>query len=182
MKRRTKIFLWTFIISTVIILIIVIGIPTRLIDKNIDEKTFNEIKIVQKILSATKDKISLDSMKGISPLAHDEYGYINTPQEVDKLFSFLPNDQRQKIKNLFANGQVKRIDIMRPRCIQFYIRSSPRNFFFTSSWQTLLLTYNDSCVCTCQDNLDADGEIKIEDLKEGWYKVLAITKRRLPEC
>lgn len=161
----------------------IIGIPTRLIDKTIDEKTFADIEAVQKFLSATKEKISLDSLKNVfSPLAPDEYGYISTPEEVEKLFSFLPVHQRQKIKDLFLKGQVKRIDIMRPRCIQFYIRASPRNPLFTSSWQTLVLTYNDSCVCSCQNNLTSEGEVQIEDLKNGWYKVLAITKRRLPEC
>ena len=161
----------------------IIGLPTRLLNKDIDDKTFADIKIVEQILSATKEIISLDSLKGVfSPLAPDEYGYISSPQKVDKLFSFLSIEQRQKIKALFLNGQVKRIDIMRPRCIQFYLRSSPRNFFFTSSWQTLILTYNDSCVCSCQDNLSSEGEVKIEDLKNGWFKILAITKRRLPEC
>jgi hypothetical protein len=111
MKRQTKAFLWFLSTLIIIFILVIIGIPTRLIDKGIDEKTFADIKVVQKTLSTTKDEISLDSLKGVfSPLAHDEYGYINTTQEVDNLFSFFSPDQRQSIKNLFINGEVKRID------------------------------------------------------------------------
>ena len=92
-------------------MVALIGIPTRILNKNINEKTFDNIKGVQNILSATKEIISLDSLEAFSPLAQDAYGYIISPEKVDELFSFLSVEQQQKIKSLFTNGQVKRINI-----------------------------------------------------------------------
>ena len=168
--------------TAVIIIIALIGIPTCILNKNITVKTFDDIKTVQQILSATKERISLDSMEAFSPLAHDVYGFISSPEKVDELFSFLSIEQRQKIKSLFTNGQVKRIDIMRPRCVRFTLKQSFKNYFVTSSYETLILVFNDNCTCKCEDMRIDEETVNKQDLGNGWYKVSIITKRTTPHA
>lgn len=166
-----------------IVLLMVVGLPTRVINTRISDETYDDIKGVQQILSSTKKEISLDSLAGVfSPLAPDEYGYIDSEEKVDKLFSFLPDDKRNEVKNVLKSGQVKNIDIMRPRCIRFTLATSFNNFFLTRSWETLDLIFNDSCVCNCQDQRMDEETISKEDLGKGWFKVSIITRRTRPHA
>jgi hypothetical protein len=182
LKKERKIFVWTILTIAGIIIVMFIGIPTRIVNKSINDKTFDSIKGVQNILSTTKEKISLDSIEAFSPLAHDAYGYISSPQKVDELFSFLPIDQRQRIKRLFTNRQVTQIDIMRPRCVRFILKQSFQNYFITSSYETLILVFNDSCKCNCQDMRMDEETISKQDLGNGWYKVSIVTRRTAPHA
>jgi hypothetical protein len=182
LKKGRKIFVWIILTIAVITMVMIIGIPTRIVNNSINDKTFDSIKAVQQILSTTKEKISLDSIEAFSPLAHDAYGYISSPEKVDELFSFLSVEQRQKIKHLFTNGQVKQIDIMRPRCVRFILKQSFENYFITSSYETLILVFNDSCKCNCQDMRMDEETVRNQDLGNGWYKVSIVTRRTAPHA
>ena len=164
-------------------LIMIVGVPSRLISKRIDDKTLKDIKTAQQILTATKKAISSDSLVGaFSPLAPDAYGYIDSEEKVDKLFPFLPEEKLKAVKKILTSGQVKNIDIMRPRCIRFRLATSFNNYFFTSSWETLDLVFNDSCVCNCQDQHIDEETISKEELGRGWFKISIITKRTRPHA
>lgn len=177
-----KIFLWTTIAIAVIIAIVVIGFPTSISDTTINKDTFADIKSVQQILTNNKDKIPQDSTTVFSPLAKiDAYGYMNA-NAVDSLFSFLTNAEREKIKSLFSKGQVIQIDIDRPKCIRFILKHSFNNYFLVNKWQTLILVYNDNCVCDCQTLVTDEETVSVDSLGKGWYKVLSTIKRTPPHA
>jgi len=182
LKKGLKIYLWTTFAIAVIIAIVVIGFPTSIGDTTIDKDTFTDIKSVQQILTTNKNKIPQDSTTAFSPLAKkDVYGYINA-NAVDSLFSFLTNAEKEKIKSLFSKGQVIQIDIGRPKCIRFILKHSFNNYFLVNKWQTLILVYNDNCVCDCQTLVTDEKKVSVDSLGNGWYKVLSTTKRTPPHA
>jgi hypothetical protein len=182
LKKSLKIFLWTTLAIAIIIAIVVIGFPTSIDDTTINEATLADIKSVQQILTNNRDKIPQDSTTVFSPLAKiDAYGYMNA-NAIDSLFSFLTNSDREKIKSLFSKGEVIQIDIDRPKCIRFILKYSFNNYFLVNKWQTLVLVYNDNCVCDCQTLVTDEETVSVEKLGNGWYKVLSTIKRTPPHA
>jgi hypothetical protein len=182
LKKNLKIILWTLLTIAVLVTVVIVGFPTRIRNKNIDSGTLSDIKQVQQILSASRDKISQDSTTVFSPLTvSDDYGYVEK-SDVDQLFPFLKIADRNKIKSLFDKGQVLRIDIMRPKCIRFTLKQSFNNYFLVNSWQTLALVYNDKCVCDCQELRSDEETVMSVNLGSGWYKVTIVTKRAPPHA
>jgi hypothetical protein len=176
-------FLRVTLILIAIILVVLIGIPTRVINKEIDESTFEKIKIAQRILSSVKDSIEIkNDLKAFSPLADDAYGYIDTQEKVDKLFPSLSNEHRFTIKALFSNHWIIKIDIMRPSCIRFTLKESYKNYFLTRSYETLLLIFNDSCKCDCQNQSFDDATVTSKYLGNGWHKTSIVTNRTAPHA
>jgi hypothetical protein len=182
LKKGLTIFLWTTVAIAVIITIVAIGVPTSINDTTIDKDIFTDIKSVQQILTTNKDKIPQDSTTVFSPLAKkDVYGYMNG-NAVDSLFSFLTNAEKEKIKSLFSKRQVIQIDIGRPRCIRFILKHSFNNYFLVNKWQTLILVYNDNCVCDCQTLVTDEETVSVDSLGNGWYKVIKTIKRTPPHA
>jgi len=182
LKKGLKRFVWTAITIAIIITVVFLGFSTHLRNTTIAQKTFADIQSVQQILTKNKDKILQDSTTVFSPLAkNDAYGYMNA-NAIDSLFSFLTKTDREKIKSLFAKGQVIEIDIDRPKCIRFILRHSFNNYFLVNKWQTLILVYNDNCVCDCQTLVTDEETVSIDSLGNGWYKVISTIKRTPPHA
>ena len=183
MKKLLKFTARAIFVLLCFFLVCYFGIPSRLITKNIDADRLIRIQDANKILIAAKAKIPRDTIGGFSPMIPDDYGFIRSPEQVDRLSSFLSDEDRNRIKLLFIDGILSEICMNYDGCIRYTIKTSLSNYFINSSWETLYLVYNEQPQCHCEDwSSDGDKQPAKQSLGGGWLRVDVVTERRPIHC
>jgi len=152
-----------------------IGIPSRLHDTNIEDKTLADLKAIT--LKLTEARKSIKNSPGNDWLP-DGYAYINTTEQVDRLLGpYLASKETQKIKELIKNRELLEIDIANENCVRLEVRISNWSSLFSDSYEKMFLIYDKTPGCTCKD-VTPDGSKRVgsEKLGNGWYKVRLVTK------
>ena len=183
MKRALKVICWLFLILLLVIAVCYIGIPSRLTNKNINKESFQRIKEATKILVLAQNKAQHDATKGLSQFLPFEYGRISNSNQINNLFPFLSDVDKNKIKALFGNNDIEEIDMHEQSCISYTIKKSLSNFFINSSSETLYLIFNNNCDCGCENKSYGRGDkFEKQTLGNGWFKVDIIVKRTPIQC
>jgi len=144
----------------------------------VDEKTLAEIKSVNKILVFAQPKLKRDTF-GDAAYLPDKYGFISDAGQVDELFTVLNSSQRNQLKKFLQHYKIE-IQMNTPGCIRFVVHTSWNDDLFNSSWETMYLVFDNSCHCNCQYMPSDDGRPRIENIGNGWYKIIVTENRQFP--
>jgi hypothetical protein len=178
-----KVFAYIILTIVAIFLICYIGIPSRLISKNIDASSINRIKEANKVLVKAQLHTPHESERGLTQFLTYGYGRIATSEQVDQLFSFLTNAERDKIKLLFDKKDVAEIDLHEQSCIKYTIKSSINLPLLNSSAETLYLIHNNNCDCHCENvGFGSKDTAETKALGNGWFQIALVIARTRIEC
>lgn len=183
MKRPKSLLFYIVLGVIAAIAICYIGIPSRLINKNISQENLTRIKEVNKILMTTRKFVKADSLKDIGSLLPDAYNFVQSPEQIDKLFYFLKRNEKQKIKDLITEGIVMNISLNDPECIEYEIKTSRMNYFLNSSWETLYIIFDHlGSSSRAEKSSDSEYERTPIDLGQHWFKITEIEIRKPIRC
>jgi hypothetical protein len=141
------------------------------------------IREVNKMLLTTRKFVKADSLEDVGSLLPDAYNFVHSPEQIDKLFYFLREYEKQKIKDLIVEGIVTNISLNHPDCIEYEIKTSRINYFLNSSWETLYIIFDHVGNSNrSKKSSDREYERNPTDLGQGWFKMVEIEIRQPIKC
>ncbi|MGZ3766683.1 MAG: hypothetical protein ACXVB0_13175 [Mucilaginibacter sp.] len=172
-----KIVGWSLGIVIFFITLYNIGIPNPFFIREIDGDKLLRIKKAGQILVIAQLKAQHESVVGLTQFLTFEYGRITDAGQIDNLFPFLAVKDRDIIKSLFNNGDIKEIDMHEQSCIRYTIKSSWHRLFLST--EALYLYHNNRCTdCLCENLGHSDREkIDKKSLGNGWFLIDIVTER-----
>ena len=174
-----KIIFSSFLVLIALITICYIGVPGRLLSRNIDDNRLARIKKADQILVAAQWKVQHDTVVGLTQFLPFEYGRITNVIQIKQLFPRLTESDRKIIESLFNDGDIKQIDMHEQSCITYTVKKSMNIFWINSSSEALYLVHNNSCDCHCEDfGQGSKDSSETKSVGNGWFIVDYILARK----
>jgi hypothetical protein len=155
-----------------------IGVPSRLLSRNINDNRLARIKKADRILIAAQWRVKHDTVVGLTQFLPFEYGRITNRSQIQQLFPYLTENDRKIIESLFNDQDVKQIDMHEQNCITYTVKKSFNIYLINSSSEALYLVHNNHCDCHCEDfGLGSKDSSETKSLGNSWFIVDYITAR-----
>ncbi|CAM4003334.1 Lipoprotein [Flavobacterium branchiophilum] len=180
MKIVKKILIFSGLIISLFFLFI-FGITTDFLTDKIDVDKITKCKeivsIVERNKEFIKDSISKDAAGNGECIRY----YIKKSSDIDKLFSKINNEDKNKFSELFDSNFCEYIEISEPKnCIMFCMKTSLNNLPIIGKYKAIFIIYEDKPTCNCKDNPIGDPNYAeyVRKLSENWYQTkVGISKR-----
>lgn len=105
-----------------------------------------------------------------------------TQSEFYYAFRHLDEATQKRFYKLFQDNRIEQITYRAPCCIYFYVHSTYSDNIFQSSWENLVVCYENNCadlLCHTKMGRKDIPKDKITFLKEHWYKVIDKQEKKI---
>lgn len=182
-KRIIKIVFGVFFVILALSIIVMIGIPTSIIDDSIDHAIVTQCEKVVEIINRNQNRIDSSLIKNAVGNGKCIRKSIRRDEDWDILFQNIPSEDRSYLQKFTNSNVCKYVEVSESNdCVMFLFYSSFHKSFIVGSYQQLYLIYHVNPTCNCKDNPIGDPyrPIASELVKTNWYKVtVKISKRYL---